>query len=145
MIIFSVFLRNGIRFSFKLALVFFLVFPLTVSGMSIGTISFSRHYDNSVKYNEVHKGLYLKHNGFSVGRYTNSAGLKSSFISYEVMVPTRYKNLSYGFTFGIADNYPDELPNVNGYLPIAGLTVKYSVLKVLVTPINTIFGIEIGF
>lgn len=117
------------------------VFP-SAAEISVGTMSYSTHYDKSIEYNEDHSGVYIKYGNILAGKYRNSFYRDSIFMAYEQMERIN-SEFSYGFVLGAANNYPDDMPVVAGYLPIIGLKVKYSIFQVMITTIAVVVGIEI--
>ena len=108
------------------------------SELSIGTISFSAHFDNKIENpNESHNGLYLNYRNWIIGGYDNSYGDSSRFIARKFDI-----SRSFSIEAGIVDGYEKDINSENGYLPVLALSYTYSILNINLTPKALMVGFE---
>lgn len=108
--------------------------------LAIGTISYSQHFDSKAeKWNESHNGIYVKYNHLAVGRFDNSYGDESRFIAAEFILSEHWSA-----SLGIADGYEATASSRGGggYLPMAFVTYRSSVIRVNLTSDAVVLGVE---
>ena len=122
-----------------LMLIFCLIFNHAfASELSIGTISFSAHFDNKIENpNESHNGLYLNYRNWIIGGYKNSYNEPSRFIARKFDI-----SRSFSIEAGIVDGYEKDINSENGYLPVLALSYTYSILNINLTPKALMVGFE---
>ena len=114
---------------------------LEESEMAIGTILNSYHF-SSYNFNETHGGLYISMNQWTVGTFMNSVDEQSVMVTYNSNL---YKKESFkvDLVAGAANGYERMQYDVNGYLPILGVSAKWKYLKTVLMPNLVAFGIEL--
>jgi len=114
---------------------------LEESEMAIGTILNSYHF-SSYNFNETHGGLYISMNQWTVGTFQNSVDEQSVMVTYNSNL---YKKESFkvDLVAGVANGYERMQYDVNGYLPILGVSAQWKYLKTVLMPNAVAIGIEL--
>ncbi len=114
---------------------------LEESEMAIGTILNSYHF-SSYDFNETHGGLYISMNQWTVGTFLNSIDEQSVMVTYNSNL---YKKESFKIDLvtGLANGYERMQYDLNGYLPILGVSAQWGVLKTVLMPNAVVIGIEL--
>jgi hypothetical protein len=114
---------------------------LEESEMAIGTILNSYHF-SSYDFNETHGGLYISMNQWTVGTFLNSIDEQSVMVTYNSNL---YKKESFkvDLVAGLANGYERMEYDLNGYLPILGVSAQWKYLKTVLMPNAVAIGIEL--
>ena len=114
---------------------------LEESEMAIGTILNSYHF-SSYDFNETHGGVYISMNQWTVGTFLNSIDEQSVMVTYNSNL---YKKESFKLDLvaGVANGYERMEYDLNGYLPILGVSAQWGVLKTVLMPNAVAIGIEL--
>ena len=114
---------------------------LEESEMAIGTILNSHHF-SSYDFNETHGGMYISMNQWTVGTFLNSIDEQSVMVTYNSNL---YKKESFkvDLVAGLANGYERMQYDINGYLPILGVSAQWKYLKTVLMPNAVVIGIEL--
>jgi len=111
----------------------------TYADTAIGVLLASHHFDSGYNYNESHAGVYIRHNNWSIGTFTNSYNDQSTFVGYRAVEGTHFD-----LSFAVANGY--DHPDAGGwddeYQFTVALTYKLWVTRTSVTPALVLFGLE---
>jgi hypothetical protein len=98
---------------------------------SLTTLGSSYHFDRN-DFNEIHEGIFISRNNWSVGTYTNSINKESWAINYQHDL-TPWASLSAGVATGY--EYP--------LIPTVGLNLHTRYVYLEITPILVFTGLRL--
>jgi hypothetical protein len=116
---------------------------LETAKIAIGTILKSHHFDTE-DYNDTHNGIYLSVDKWSIGTYTNSIDVQSTFVSYNPeLYSTRSKSLKVGLVLGVANGYEGWSNAQGDYMPLLGVSALWMNINTILSYDMVAFGFEI--
>lgn len=75
---------------------------IPAQALTLGIHTFSYHSEKG--YNNTNPGVYLEHNGYTIGTYYNSERHQTYYVGY-TYGGTLYRGLEYGLSVGVASGY----------------------------------------
>ena len=109
--------------------------------ISFGTILKSHHFISG-DYNETHNGAYLRVNRWSVGTFTNSADVQSTFVTYNPKIYAK-RALEVNLVAGVANGYEGWEYAQGDYLPLLGVSAQWMNLTAVMHYGVVAVGIEL--
>ncbi len=109
--------------------------------IAFGTILKSHHFVSG-DFNETHNGAYLRVDRWTLGTYSNSLDVQSTFVTYNPKIYSK-RSLEVNLVAGIANGYDGSEYAQGDYLPMLGIGAQWMNLTAVVQYGVVAVGIEL--